>query len=167
MTPKEYEDLQMTIVNDLGGRDETYFVVKLHPRENPEYYKEVISSCHAQPDRILHAEDLRSWLPVTDFLVTVNSTVAIEAIIFGVPVILANFSASPYFLDYDSYGAVLSADCFEDVLNYIREFLEYPEEKDTLLANSEKLIRAELGPRDGMAVDRIVNLVKLLTNGPA
>lgn len=167
MTPKNYIDLQKTIVNELAGMDEIYFVVKLHPRENPDYYKEVISSCHAQPDRILYTEDLRSWLSVTDILVTVNSTVAIEAIIFGVTVILANFSASPYFLDYDSYGAVRSAPFFEDVKNDIRLFLEYPEEEDALMANSEKLIRAELGPRDGMAADRIVNLISLLTNASA
>lgn len=65
------------------GRGRTRLIVKPHPAETEASYADVLGSAHLPPGSL----DLATLLAACDLVVTVNSTVAIDAMALGIPAV--------------------------------------------------------------------------------
>lgn len=86
-------DLFSTTLAALGERSETTeLVVKIHPSETLDLYRDLLQTCTvpANVDLTLADDRLEHYLDWGDLLVTVNSNVGLESIIHGTPTLAIN-----------------------------------------------------------------------------
>lgn len=100
--------------------DDVFFVVRPHPEESPETLRNI-----PKLDNVLVStnESLEYWLGLSDLVITINSTVGLEALIKGKPVICLGKSI------YSSLSCLSSYDCeINDniaILSRVKEYLSY------------------------------------------
>lgn len=100
--------------------DDVFFVIRPHPEESPETLRNI-----PRLDNVLVStnESLEHWLDLSDLVVTINSTVGLEALVKGKPVICLGKSI------YSSLSCLSSYDCeINDnitILSGVKEYLSY------------------------------------------
>jgi len=105
--------------------------------------------------------DLKDLLPVANLLITRGSTVAMEAMIFDVPVILGAIEVkSP--MPYVEYGSVLSANDQAELQKRIQQVFEDANIQKLLKKGRKRFLKAYLYLSDGKAAKRVVSEIENL-----
>ncbi len=139
-------------------------VVKVHPGEGIGPFQAAAEHYHDPRLHVVKDIDLYALLSSCELIIVKFSTVALEAMMIGKPVVTINLSGQPVPVPYAEEGAALGVYKFEDIEPAIREVLYNEETRSRLKAGSYKFVRAWAGEPDGRASLRIVNLMKEMIN---
>lgn len=138
-------------------------LVKLHPR-SPLEPSDLYRLLHIEPGptfRVLkEGDDTRDILEHSYALVTVSSTVVLDALIMDRECIVANYLAGESKMEYGQYDAVYSVDSEEDLEEVIAE--SYRNKKP--FENKKKLLEDELHLLDGNAGQRAAKAILSILN---
>jgi CDP-glycerol glycerophosphotransferase (TagB/SpsB family) len=152
------------LIEWVRGKADYYLVIKVHPYGNIKPFQETFST--DLPNILLDKDiELKDLLPATDFLVTIGSTVAMEAMIFKIPVFLINIRfhcAVPF----EKYGAAISVKKASEYRKMMDTFVNDAGLRKRLESGSQRFLSDYLGKSDGNATIRVINEIKRsLKNG--
>jgi CDP-glycerol glycerophosphotransferase (TagB/SpsB family) len=129
---------------------EKQLVIKLHPSEKLEEYREIPGMAE-QKVIICRDVDLYGLLHASELLMTVHSTVALEAMILDKPVITVNLTGKPDVMPYAESGAALGVYRKEDLAPAINKALYDPEVREKMAGKREKFVYDHAYKLDGQA----------------
>ncbi len=144
-------------------------VVKLHParKETVEFYETILAQERIDDPKdlfIFKTAELYSLLATCDVLATVHSTVHVEAAFLGKDIIITNLEGDAD-LSIVTHGAALSARTPDELKDALHKVLYDTETKRALEEKRKHFIAAYAYRDDGLAAQRIVDLIHNLTNG--
>ena len=152
------------LVKATGELPRTRLVVKCHPAETAEpYERDAAGATHvtiAPP-----GANLSALVAVADVVATVNSTVAIDAMVFGVPALVVDLpnNLSP-FVDR---GLMAGARTGDDIAGALLELLEDPAQRARLAVRHREFLAEFVPEPDGGAAIRAAEAVLELVDRPA
>lgn len=140
---------------------EIQMVLKLHPSDVIEPYQNLLTRLPSA--RLVGEPNISSVLPYVDGAIVYTSTVSLEALILGKPVIHLASIDSP-----DHYGLVQSG-ALTRVTTGVALAEEFKKilstEPKTTSMNAEKALLEHVGPMDGKATERVARLALQIANG--
>ena len=146
-TIKEFPDIQL--------------IVKPHPAESIDLHEDVAKITSIK-NYIISCDDIHELLNICDTLITIHSTVALEAMLFGKPVITINLTGKKDRIAYAQEGAAIGI-YSEDMLALALKNALYDDEvRNNLARNQEKFSYEYTYKFDGKASERIVELAERL-----
>lgn len=158
-TEEEQEEFVGTVVRAVSEFPEKQLVIKLHPSEKITEYQGMLERIGNSKAIICQKINLYGLLKACDLLMTVHSTVALEAMILNKPVITINLTGKHDVMPYARSGAALGAYKKEDVASAIRKALYDPEVRRSLERNREKFVAEHAYKVDGQASKRVAELI--------
>lgn len=134
-------------------------VIKTHPVEEEEWHEELTKEMGVKAVVLRRDSDTNEALYACDVLITSYSTVAVEAMILGKPVITINLTGNPDLVPYAQKGAAIGVYKAEDIAPAVKDALENPEVRKGLEKGRQRYLENQLYKTDGQATRRVVNLV--------
>ena len=134
-------------------------VIKLHPDENIETYQKILANRGEDKAIVCRDIDLYELLHACDLLMTVHSTVALEAMIFDKTVITINLTGKPDLFPYAESGAAIGVYKEEDLVQAIRDALYNEATRKKLKEARKKFVYEHAYIQDGKASKRVANLI--------
>jgi UDP-N-acetylglucosamine 2-epimerase len=95
--------LVQSIIDQLFDLEDVMLIVKLHPGEEMSDYGNVVKDDNKV--LITKQADAQDYLEICDVLIVGDSSIAVDAMIKGKPVIYINFEGSEDLVPYPKYGA--------------------------------------------------------------
>ena len=105
------------------------------------------------------SSDTNEALHACDVLITGYSTVALEAMILGKPVVTVNLTNQPDLVPYAQSGAALGVYRAEDIAPAVKKALQDPETRKRLELGRQKYLYKQFYKLDGQATKRVVDLI--------
>ncbi|HUT99263.1 MAG TPA: UDP-N-acetylglucosamine 2-epimerase [bacterium] len=140
-------------------------LVKPHPRENLGDLRLILSELGAPRDALLPKKlDLYGLLASSDVILTAFSTVGVEAIMLGRPVVVFRTGEEPPVLPYVDSEAVLGAKDAEQIAERIKLVIEGEVIHKLAQGRDEYIARHECAA-DGGSGARVVRLILEMLNG--
>ena len=138
---------------------ENNLVVKLHPAEDPALHRRVASEKRLL-DEVVIVKDVNLFdlLQASEVLITAHSTVALEAMLFGKPVVTVNVTGTPDVMPYAESGAAVSVSDAAELVRAIRAVLTDENVRRRLAESRNGFLADCLHPVDGKAARRVVDL---------
>jgi hypothetical protein len=152
-------DLNLKVIETIGTcfdrLNSVHLIVKPHPREDPKAYAE---TCALFKSVILRSnqENTTSLVASTDVLITVSSTVALEAVLLDKPIVCLNMSNDESV--YISSGVALNVTKYEDIVPAIKDALHNDEIVENLADARKVFTYQHTYHRDGKASKRVADL---------
>jgi UDP-N-acetylglucosamine 2-epimerase len=138
---------------------ELKLVVKLHPAEDPALHRRVAGERRLLDDIVIVKDvNLFDLLRASGVLITAHSTVALEAMLFGKPVVTVNVTGTPDVMPYAERGAAVSVRDAAHLVEAIRAVLTEEDLRRRLAESREAFLADCLHPVDGKAARRVVDL---------
>jgi CDP-glycerol glycerophosphotransferase (TagB/SpsB family) len=134
-------------------------VFKIHPREDPKYYEDLLTRLDMSGIIITQKIELDALLQASSLVVTAFSTVALEAMILDRPVLIVNLSGEPDPIDFVRSGAALAAYTPENVALQLERLLTDAGSGAALAQNRRQYIRDQMFRTDGQAAQRVADLI--------
>jgi hypothetical protein len=155
-----FQLLQATL--DWAGSREVRIVHKMHPGEEPEYYRVAAASLGWQRPAFSIVKDvvLHDVLQSSDVLVTGYSTTVIESVLLGTPVIVCDFEQRRL-LPIDRIRGVTLAPSIAEL--HARLDVHFEGRVDSVPDPDDEELRHYVSVLDGKASDRIAALTKMIT----
>jgi CDP-glycerol glycerophosphotransferase (TagB/SpsB family) len=147
------------VFNSMNDFPDIQLVIKLHPVEDGELQRKMIAERKLKNVLIIKNE-LYEILSVCDILMSINSTVAIEATILDKPVIIVNLADIPDWMPYVESGVARGVYRKGDLTPAIKDVLENSEVREKLKENRKKFVYEHAYIQDGKATERVVNLIE-------
>jgi hypothetical protein len=138
-----------------------YLIIKLHPRsslEPADIYKTIADHNTSLVEIVKEGDDTFSILKQSDVLITVSSTVILEALMMNKECVIVNYLAGESRLDYNEYDAVCTIDSDKDIFDVIKNTSLYRKQR----SNKEKLLEDELFKLDGHSGYRSAEIIENL-----
>ena len=145
----------------LANKEDVHIYFKLHPQQDEAYYKPLLEE-QIHKITLITSGDSISLLKQMDVLVTINSTVAVEAILCRVPTILMNYLVNirtpPDFEDYPFL--------YHDEKQFLHDYMKHEFPKNIGLSDAffEKFVDLTVHKLDGNAAIRIKNALIYLVD---
>lgn len=158
-TEEENEKFIEIVCNAVRKIPETVLVIKIHPVESMEKYKIILKNLKEDSVIICKDIDLYELLNACDLLMTVHSTVALEAMIFDKPVITINLTGKPDLFPYAESGAAIGVYKEEDLVPAIKNTLFNEEIKTKIAQERKKFVYEHAYLQDGKASKRVADLI--------
>jgi hypothetical protein len=148
-----------SLADAVRARPGLHLVIKTHPAETPEVYASAFASV-PNVSRTPATADLARVLAVADGLVTVNSTVAIDALALGIPSLVIGLpnNLSPFV----AAGVMLGATAEEDIGRQLDALLYDGEARHRLHEAASRFVAEHGIASDGHAADRAANEILAL-----
>ncbi|MBN1901432.1 CDP-glycerol glycerophosphotransferase family protein [Candidatus Sumerlaeota bacterium] len=146
------QTLYLELVKNLP---EHYFIVKVHPREEPEQYHRIFEKVPPGIIQIIQDKRLHELFPITDVQVSVSSYSSLEAVVFGVPIVLVNPSNRIRLFDYFNGEVELKATDSENLVRNVKKALSL-DYRSIFLPKREKFLEKRLGFLDGECAARVI-----------
>jgi UDP-N-acetylglucosamine 2-epimerase len=143
------------------SRPELQLVVKLHPKEDGALQREMAAE-RGMTDVVIVKERLVELLWMCDLLVTMHSTVAMEAIAMGKPMVTVNLTGEKDLYPYAESGAAIGVYRQEDLLPAVYAALEDRKTRRRLDEGRRRFVRDHLHAVDGRASERIAEVATRL-----
>jgi UDP-N-acetylglucosamine 2-epimerase len=133
------------------------FLIKMHPRQSIQTAEYFVRKYFQQPEkvRILKSVDLYEVIYNSDIIITGNSTVGVEAMIFRKPLI--TIEGFKYSMEYAEQGASLGIMTSAEMVTAVKNISNDPDIREQLLRNSERYLAFHLYKIDGNVCERIIN----------
>ena len=156
--PDHDRDLLDAVLDKIKTLHGMELVIKLHPIEDGELQKRMISE--KGTPAIVTKDGTSELLAACDLLITKASTIAVEAMIFNKPVIIANFSQVPDIMPYVESGAALGVYDRRYFVDAIRAAIEDPDVRKTLAKKRVAFLASHLYRLDDGATARVVDVIE-------
>lgn len=148
------------VVNAVSEFPEKQLAIKLHPSEKIAEYQQMLAGIENGNKAVLCQDiDLYGLLRECDLLMTVHSTVALEAMILDKPVITINLTGKPDVMPYAKSGAALGVYQQAELAPAIRKALYDPEVKRELEQKRESFVAEHAYKVDGQSSKRVAELI--------
>ncbi len=161
-TEGDREEFINTVISALSEFPEKQLVIKLHPGEKMAEYQQMLAKMEEDRAIICQKIDLYELLHACDLLMTVHSTVALEAMLLNKPVITINLTGKPDLMPYAESGAALGVYQRRALAPAINKALYDPEVRKNLAQSREKFISKYAYRPDGQAAKRVTELITRL-----
>lgn len=148
-----------TIFHALKEDPQIQMVIKPHPTEQEEWHKELKKEMDVNAVLLPRKANTIEALYACDALMTFYSTIALEAMMLGKPVITVNLTNQPDPVPYAQSGAAFGVYKTEDIAPAVREVLENPETRKQLEIGRQEYLYKQFYKLDGQATRRVVELV--------
>lgn len=149
--PSRYIEALGAAMKGLAGLQVT---LKLHPSESEEYYRRACARLGLEW-RLEKSRALTDLLSDCDLMIGSFSTALLEAMLSGVPLIPANFSAVPLPAPFDGSFGLKTVDSAAEAGAELRAAIADPETfRRKRLALYGPILDGFAGPRDGRAAKR-------------
>lgn len=131
-------------------------IIKSHPRDNVKWIRQEIKNNQIKNVFLEEKIPTEELLPNCEAIITTNSTLILDSMILGKPVIIFNPINRPEIIDfYDSVVKVKN----DDLISAIKK-LDNPKINTKLLKNSKKFLEGYCYKIDGLSSDRIIKLIR-------
>jgi len=156
---KRYEFVRL-VLSALGSTSGCELVIKIHPRENSMAYQDILKELGAEHTLIISDEvPLYELLCACDCIMTVASTVGLEAMILDKPVIEINVTDNAEGMGYAASGAAIGIDREEELWPAIQRALYDGEVKKRLAEARQSFVYEQTYLQDGQASRRVANVI--------
>jgi len=135
-------------------------VIKLHPNEYDSSLHKNTAKEAGVDVAIIKDINTLELLYACDALITVSSTVALEAMILGKPVLIANLAGKPAQVPYVESGAAVGVYKDSDMIPIIKKVLFGNETMKKLEEPRKKFVFDHACKIDGMAARRIADVIR-------
>lgn len=159
-TQAPYKNINLESIEEMSKNqklEDFIIYVKPHPDEDPVTYKFLEEK---YPDKVFirpKNENLSYLLAVSDVILTVSSTVGLEAAILNKPLVCINFLGEKSV--YVDDGIALEAKNAQELVNCIKKVFELDVSAE-LSKNRSEFIREYVYGLDGKSVNRIIKVIK-------
>ena len=133
-------------------------IIKAHPLADVKLLKKIVKSTKSKKVKVLIDVNLYELLKISDLLVSVASTVVIEAMLFDKPVMLINVVKCP--IPYAEMGGAYAVFETKDIKDGLIRCLNDKELQKKLKIGRKRFLRDYLYKLDGKASERIVKIIK-------
>ncbi len=157
-----YEKVVTAVVQAMEQFPEKQLVIKLHPAETGEECRQILDQIGCDRAIICRDIDIHEVLYASDLLITVHSTVALEAMLLDKPVIMMNLSDKPDPYPYARSGAALGVYKEEDLAPAMKQALSDPKARDELARNRKRFAMEHAYKLDGQSAQRVADLITRL-----
>jgi UDP-N-acetylglucosamine 2-epimerase len=146
-------------------RPDVDFVAKLHRKDRHEYYRGAaarVPGHRLQVVRHGHRDvpvDIFSWLQGCSAVLTATSTVAVEAMLMGVPVITMDFAGEYRDVDFIDAGATLHVRSESELSTALTAALGRSSVLLAVERRAAAFVNGAFGPLDGRSADRAAALI--------
>jgi hypothetical protein len=151
-----------TVAGAMPDFPEKRLVIKLHPDEDEAIYRRLLHDMGDDKIVVCRDTDTYELLHASDLLITVYSTVAIEAMLFNKPVITVNLFSKADIFPYARSGAALGVYRAEELVPAIRKALYDAATREELARKSREFTGEQIYKPDGQASKRGAELVRQL-----
>lgn len=129
------------LFNTVKKFGDTKFVYRPHPIEKKELLLKLFDG-YRNKNFVLDDEgDLEELIALSDVVVTVSSTTALDAIILGRPVVSLNVSSKTNLATYVADGAVLEATSGSELYDLVNRILKEDDFKNKVINNQRKFLK--------------------------
>lgn len=156
-------DFCRLVIDTCVNRIACKLVFRPHPRSGIK--KEEISrllnqiSNHSNLVTVAEDGDVTDYLQMVSVFLTLHSSSAYDAIIQGIPLVLADWVDPHYRLNAADYGAAIQVNHPADLERALRDALWDEETRNSLYHGGERLITDHLYRLDGRASNRVADTV--------
>ncbi len=159
----EIKDDLGDLVAAVAGLPEMRLVIKAHPAENPADYDTAIG--RAPNISVAAGQDLAPLLAAADAVVTMNSTVAIDALVLGVPALVIGLPNN--LTPFVNAGAMAGANGSAAIREGLRSLLYDRDARAAIVARGAEFARHYELESDGKAGSRAAAEILALAGHPA
>lgn len=141
-----------------------HLIVKLHPRTNLEpsdIYAILKIKNNSFLEIIKEGDETFAILKRSDVLITVSSTVILEALMMNKECVVANYLAGESRLDYDRYNAIYAIESENEIYNVLKNSMLYKKSYQ----NKKTVLEDELYRLDGKAGERAARFIESMIAG--
>jgi len=138
-------------------------VIKVHPGEKVRKYQALIKNRNYENVKVIKKIDLFALLKKCSILITHSSTVALEAMILGKPVMIVNLTGELDGVPYVQSGAALGVYNEEDVYPTLTDFFNNPDIQNKLKNGRKQFVETNI-VLDGKTIIRVNNLLFSVIN---
>lgn len=136
-------------------------VVKLHPSYQAAYRRIVLAVASEEGIEVMIAEgDLWDLLALSDVVVISTSTVGLEAMILGRPVVVVHTYEGAEEVPYVASGAALGASRPEEIAAAVEKALHNAGVREAMARAREAFVPAYAYKQDGLASERVAQLIR-------
>lgn len=143
---------------------EMQLIIRAHPSEPLSLYESLINDLNGEDILVFKKPHDFDSVNLCDILITQASTVAMDAIIAGKPVITINLGHGDDPYPYSVEGAVIGVYKKEDIVPAINKVLNDDNILNELKNNRNEFILRHLHKIDGKSQERIAELIKDMLN---
>lgn len=147
------------VVRAMDNFPHEQLIIKLHPDEDIEDYHGLLEEISYSKAIVCQDIDLYEILNACNLLMTVHSTVALEAMLFNKPVICIDLTGRCFTSFYTESGAAIGVYREEDLIPAIQKTLYDPQFRDEQEQNRKKFINKHIYKPDGQASKRVADLI--------
>lgn len=145
----------------IKGRPALFFIIKLHPRENIEFYQDIFEDAKTTNYKIVKNISLYDVYRITDVQISVMSASSFEAVVAGIPIILVNPDNKIKLKDHFFENRIeLRARNFNELLLAIDNALSNEYKDKEFNIKREGYLKEMIHRLDDKAEDRIANVIK-------
>lgn len=156
---RHIDELNKSYMFAVEQNPDLFFVIKVHPRESVETYVDSFKGLSSDNYRILKDINLYQLFTVTDVQISVASTTSLEALVFGIPIVIANPGNNIKLKEVFNGEIELKAESREELSKNIRRSLTEEYRKD-FRSKREKYIISRYGYLDGNSSRRVIEKIK-------
>ncbi len=139
----------------MEGIPNTTLVIKVHPAEEIDWYKSMVRN-----DAVFIKDmDIQELVRASDLVLTDLSTVGLEAMMLGKPVITINLTGKTDIMPYATSGAAVGVYAESDLPGAITSSLDGKVEKANEISS---FLDGYVGHRDGKSAKRVAELIEKL-----
>lgn len=148
------------------------FVAKLHPKDHPRYYRQVAPRVPGQRLHVVRRTargfpaSIFDWLQGCSLVLTGASTVAIEAMLVGVPVVTMDFCREVSDVDFIDAGATRHVEDYDALLAAVGQRLASPPLPPDLQQRTDEYLADAFLALDGQAATRAADALLRLMDRP-
>ncbi|UCD03766.1 MAG: CDP-glycerol glycerophosphotransferase family protein, partial [Candidatus Woesearchaeota archaeon] len=152
------------ILKSFRNLDDAFLIIKPHPFEDMSVLRDTYNQLKSKNTMLLgKSANMYELVNISSLIITRGSTVGLEAMIKGIPVVLINpykykFSRIPLF----DTNAVIVTKNKKELSENIRKILYDKKTKDIIKNNIKKFVFEQAYKQDGKATERIINIIKML-----
>jgi hypothetical protein len=154
-----------SILDAMRALPDVRLVVKLHPRETDSLTRECFSALPKHMCAVTPDYHLSTLLEASDAVVIKWSTVGLQAVERGRPVVVVNYKGDGAVVPCAVEGAALSVEEPAALADALRAALYDPEVRAELGRRRAVFLERYLSPNDGRAAERIADATEALTRG--
>lgn len=160
--PSEHEKslIATSVFRAAKSLSECYLIVKMHPNEaDISYYERAAKEAGLQDYSIVRDVNLYELLYISNLVILSYSTVAVEAMRMGKPVISLNLMGLHDNVSFIKNRKVIVVKDLDELPSAIHKCLENASEVQEIVEKGKVFAEQELGLADGKSSERIIELI--------
>ena len=133
------EQIWRQLLENFGNKDEYYLILKPHPADTTNVYKEILDKNNVSNASVLQGSIIE-LTHISDIVLSTLSTSITDALCLKKPVIQVKFENIKFDAPFDNFGAVYVTN-INELSQSIEKVLNSQEIKNQLLKNSESFLK--------------------------